>query len=328
MSADSTVRKHLFAVVDALRGEPTPTPERAPARARMLDLLEAYARGGRFPRNEPHTRPRPRRNAPPRAFDGPGPRTPRFRDVEGTWCAVGHLIACTDPDLADSIARRYADRWVGEMDDPALLAWAERHGLRADDLEWIQPAYFCENMEHCEGVDLDAPATLPASECAGADPALASADNAVTWCGDCDGNVLVWVWLHNRGDQPTGDVTVLLHTGRVVESGDVLDQIVVSDVAPGSVREVGPFIVSSLPRSVRLAADEDCDFTDNVSEPDAWLPGLYSGMGGWGPPRRCAGRQACHEPGCGCGSTRPAPGFGGLLAASIAALAVRRRRTA
>ncbi len=121
------VRTHLrWAAATLTAHEPAALTlaARANRRARLAELV-AYADAGAFPILDA-----------PRAH-----RVPRFRDREGTWCAVGGLVASTDPALAELIAARYEYARIAEMTDPRLDAWATAQGFTRTELAMIQPEY-------------------------------------------------------------------------------------------------------------------------------------------------------------------------------------------
>lgn len=95
-------------------------------RARILDLLHAYREAGNFPSNR----------------DYPDERRPCFIDADGNICAVGYLLANTwGMDAAEDINSRNQYAYIAEMKEPALLQWAEEHGLSLEECAMIQPAY-------------------------------------------------------------------------------------------------------------------------------------------------------------------------------------------
>lgn len=127
-SEDDRIRTHLLWVEARLRAAPVTHLDPGPraSRARMLDALHAYALAGAFPRHE-----------------GPvSARTPRFVDHRGNLCAVGYLIALTE-GLGATLALNAAHEheYVMEMREPALDAWAARHGFTRRELASIQPSY-------------------------------------------------------------------------------------------------------------------------------------------------------------------------------------------
>jgi MYXO-CTERM domain-containing protein len=129
------IERHLERVAQQLaQTEPVDlSPEQHQRRLESLEVLEAYRRAGEFPHNT----------------ERPGERVPVFRDREGRDCAVGALIrASGEGALADTVnARWHLDR-VPEMQEPALLVWAQEHGFTEQELAEIQPSYcMCEEDE-------------------------------------------------------------------------------------------------------------------------------------------------------------------------------------
>jgi hypothetical protein len=124
------IRTHLLFVEARLRAV-TPPDMGASARARrarLLDVLHAYADAGVFPQHD--------------AGSGITARTPRFVDREGRICAVGHLVATTEGRaVAERIGAQHEYETIAEMDEPLLDAWANEHGLKRAELAMIQPAY-------------------------------------------------------------------------------------------------------------------------------------------------------------------------------------------
>jgi hypothetical protein len=115
----SRIRSHLTYVLEHLRAKP--------GRAASLDALERYIARGEFPRRTDD------------AFSG---RRPRFIDDRGVHCAVGYLIAASgEPELARTINAKHEYDYVREIDEPALVDWAERAGFTLDELAMIQPTY-------------------------------------------------------------------------------------------------------------------------------------------------------------------------------------------
>lgn len=211
--ADPSVQRHLLHVASALRaaGEPG-------VRDDLLDALEAYARAGRFP-TWAHPIPGRRRVPRSRRFRASGRRAPRFRDAGGVWCAVGYLMSLTDPELAQSLAERFEDRWLSEMNDPRIRTWAERHGFELDELAWIQPDY-CWQPPLCDEIELIEATPPDDTSCDGPD----ARPKPIGWdafCQDgCDGPFRVWVEVVNRGTQVATGVTVELWGGEPAQTLD------------------------------------------------------------------------------------------------------------
>jgi MYXO-CTERM domain-containing protein len=288
---DTDIQHHLLRVVDTLR-----TAGTGGSRGALLTRLDAYARAGRFP-----TWDRPiegRRRAPhPRRFSGPGRRAPRFRDARGTWCAVGHLMAHTDPALAHDLARRFEDRWLSEMDDPRIAAWADRHGFSLDELAWIQPGYcwqppICDEIAIEEATDPGEPVT-----CAQADVRL---DPNVPWqfCQDgCAGPFRVYVELDNSGEADATDVSVALWAGSTAIQLDTAlvdvpaQSSLLVELQTNSVLDVNPMA------GIQVVDPDGCQPSGTVRT--VWEAG--NGGVGWVLPDVCGGS-------CDTGDVNPGPG--------------------
>jgi hypothetical protein len=126
------IERHLEQVAQRLaQTEPVGlSPEQRRRRAESLEVLDAYRRAGEFPHNT----------------ERPGERVPVFRDADGRDCAVGALVrASGEGELADRVDARWHLERVPEMDEPALLVWAQEHGFGVEELADIQPSYcLCE----------------------------------------------------------------------------------------------------------------------------------------------------------------------------------------
>lgn len=124
----SRIGRHLLAVERRLRAADVSrlSPERRLARAAALDHLREYREAGRFPHNHHGTE-----------------RTPLFRDVHGTLCAMAYLIQRSGGGaLVDRVAATANDAYVRELaDDPELVAWLERNGITAEEAALVQPMY-------------------------------------------------------------------------------------------------------------------------------------------------------------------------------------------
>ena len=95
-------------------------------RAQLLDLLHAYWQAGVFPQNTQY----------------PLEPRPCFIDQEGRLCAVGFLLAMTRGiDAANDINLRNQYSYVLDMNEPALLQWADEYGLTVEECAMIQPTY-------------------------------------------------------------------------------------------------------------------------------------------------------------------------------------------
>jgi HEAT repeat protein len=99
-------------------------PEQRAARARLLDVLDAYVARADFGVQE---------------LDA-GARLPQFVDVEGRRCAMAELLHATGEDaLVDSVASQTNAAWIADLsEDPRFLGWLERNGLALDEAARIQ----------------------------------------------------------------------------------------------------------------------------------------------------------------------------------------------
>lgn len=122
------IQLHLAYVEEQLRSKNVSelNPTQQQNRARLLDLLHAYWTAGVFPHNTQY----------------PLERRPCFIDQEGRLCAVGFLLAMTEGiDAANDINSRNQYAYVMDMNEPALLQWAEEYGLTVEECAMIQPTY-------------------------------------------------------------------------------------------------------------------------------------------------------------------------------------------
>ena len=122
------IQTHLAYVEELLRNKPAASlsAQQQLNRARILDLLHAYREAGDFPANR----------------DYPEERRPCFIDVDGNICAVGYLLAKTwGIDAAEDINSRNQYAYITDMEEPALLKWAEEFGLSLEECAMIQPSY-------------------------------------------------------------------------------------------------------------------------------------------------------------------------------------------
>jgi hypothetical protein len=125
----TAVQSHFRAVLQLLRAKPARglDPAQREVRRLLLDELEAYAARGVFPQN--------------RSF--PGERRPTFIDIDGTLCAVAHLMDLSgESALARSIAARANFASVGELvDDPRVVTWLRTAGFIPEEIALVQPSY-------------------------------------------------------------------------------------------------------------------------------------------------------------------------------------------
>eukprot|EP00929_Paragymnodinium_shiwhaense_P042647 TRINITY_DN22037_c0_g1_i2.p1 TRINITY_DN22037_c0_g1~~TRINITY_DN22037_c0_g1_i2.p1 ORF type:complete len:339 (-),score=43.47 TRINITY_DN22037_c0_g1_i2:450-1409(-) len=129
-SEDVRIQHHLDFVVKQLRAAGAALPRRQHA----LDLLEAYARDGCFPK---HTRQ-------------PATRSPIFVDASGTPCAVAHLMLETGAvELCKAVDQTchfslIEDMFADKSKQPLaadICAWADSVALTPRELAMIQPVY-------------------------------------------------------------------------------------------------------------------------------------------------------------------------------------------
>ncbi|MGE3727000.1 MAG: hypothetical protein AB7I41_15675 [Candidatus Sericytochromatia bacterium] len=122
------IQTHLYYVEKKLRSGPTEylNPSLQKQRYHLLDLLNQYAKAGKFPEN----------------FDYPDQSRPVFIDRNGNLCAVGYLIAkTTGMDFAQAINQRFHNAYLGEMQGKELEKWVQKSGLNFQELAMIQPDY-------------------------------------------------------------------------------------------------------------------------------------------------------------------------------------------
>jgi len=110
-------------------------------------------------------------------------------------------MSLTDPTLAAVLARRFEDRWLAEMNEPQIAAWADRHGFTLDELAWIQPGYCIEAPMCDEPPELQDIVSTYTPSCDGPDVrALGPTESPGHYCQDgCDGPMRVWIALSNVG---------------------------------------------------------------------------------------------------------------------------------
>ncbi len=126
-SDQERIQMHLMLVEHYLRSRPVDqlNARQQANRLHQLDVLHDYWQAGKFPHNSYHQ-----------------VRQPYFVDVYGTACAVGYLaLQSGEKDLVDQIRQENNYAYVRELDYPELMAWADKNGLTAEELAWIQPGY-------------------------------------------------------------------------------------------------------------------------------------------------------------------------------------------
>lgn len=150
VSDDDAIHDHLHRVETSLRAADVShlSASQRDRRADLLDVLQTYRSVGVFPHNPgyaSHERPVVVSGVFP---DAGTDRTPVFVDGYGTHCAVGYLLAA---DGREELVERIVDggnlRYVHEIDEPELLAWAVQSGFTVDELARIQPAYGFDDLD-------------------------------------------------------------------------------------------------------------------------------------------------------------------------------------
>lgn len=131
---DIRIRVHLEYVEGLLRNRPVDhlTDQQAENRFRYLDMLKNYYSTGEFPYNDGH----------------PDSRRPAFISEDGNICAVGYLVERSlGRDIAEAINQEFKYSYIGEIDDPTFLNWADESGFTLKELAMIQPAYRTVTVE-------------------------------------------------------------------------------------------------------------------------------------------------------------------------------------
>lgn len=257
-AGDPAVESHLNEVVTTLRAETPSTlsPEQRAARLELLDLLQGYADAGEYPEHDGAVRAHPRSIPAPRQFEGPGQRSPVFVDADGTHCAVGYLMAATDPALVERIVTAENDAYVLEMHTPGIEEWAFEHGLSADDLAWIQPSYAHTPIAQCQ--DLELPSVGQTDRTFREEPMLALSGLA---CHTCGGDLSVYVQVWNVGASPSEPTTIDVRLGAAgtwqdAPDGELLDTFEIPVLEGGSGADVGEVEVTG---SLNRLYNDDLD---------------------------------------------------------------------
>jgi hypothetical protein len=119
---------HYAAVEAELRAAPVDrlTPAEQAARAWALDALDCYLRGREYGVSLGDS-------------EASEAKVPWVRDPHGRLCAVAHMAwASGDHELVDRLAATRNNEWaVGLLEDPGLVAWAQRMGLTLLEVERI-----------------------------------------------------------------------------------------------------------------------------------------------------------------------------------------------
>ena len=102
----------------------TLTPEQRAARARLLEVLDAYVVRADFGQQDIE----------------PGIRLPQFVDADGRRCAVAELLHSTgEVELVSAVAEAHNTAWIAELSgDARFLGWLDRNGLSLDEAARIQ----------------------------------------------------------------------------------------------------------------------------------------------------------------------------------------------
>jgi len=100
------------------------SPEQREARARLLEVLDAYVQRADFG---------------VQSID-PLARLPQFVDRDGRRCAIAELLHATGEDaLVASVAAQHNTAWIADLSgDPRFLGWLDSHGLALDEAARIQ----------------------------------------------------------------------------------------------------------------------------------------------------------------------------------------------
>lgn len=122
------IQTHLAYVEHMLRDKDVShlNAQQQQKRAQVLEYLHRYWNNGVFPSN----------------LEYPGERRPCFIDKNGNICAVGYLIEMTaGRQVAEDINKDHQYDYIVDMNEPAVNAWADEHGLTLEECAMIQPAY-------------------------------------------------------------------------------------------------------------------------------------------------------------------------------------------
>lgn len=127
------IQTHLALTELRLRARNNSNPDRV----KTLDILHKYWKAGVFPQN----------------IYTPGRRVPVFIDQDGTYCAVGYLMAKTGhSDLAVAIDNRNKFTFVEELDGEPTKNWLQKAGLTKEEAALIQPGYPCGFGNDCSPI--------------------------------------------------------------------------------------------------------------------------------------------------------------------------------
>lgn len=122
------IQFHLSAVAAYLSKNTPPSHFSAQSlqnRFALLETLKKYANDKKFPKNTHHAA-----------------RQPYFIDDEGTYCAVGYLMATSDnAKLAQQIKAEHNYDYIADIKTKGVAEWALDNGFLLNELAWIQPSY-------------------------------------------------------------------------------------------------------------------------------------------------------------------------------------------
>lgn len=102
----------------------TLSPEQREARARLLEVFDAYVQRADFG---------------VQSID-PLARLPQFVDRDGRRCAIAELLHATgEHALVESVAAQHNTAWIADLSgDPRFVGWLDAHGLALDEAARIQ----------------------------------------------------------------------------------------------------------------------------------------------------------------------------------------------
>ncbi len=100
------------------------SPEQREARAKLLDVLDAYVTRADFGVQS----------------QDPGARLPQFVDADGRRCAIAELLHATgEVELVQEVAAASNTAWIADLSgDARFLGWLDTHGLALDEAARIQ----------------------------------------------------------------------------------------------------------------------------------------------------------------------------------------------
>jgi hypothetical protein len=325
--ADAEVRRvaaHIRRAETRARGRPTTRldPLRRKVRALLLEELAHYRKKARFPKNRDFRQ-----------------KMPYFIDRDGTRCAMAHLLEFGgERELVARITRERNNAWVRELaNEPRLLAWLAAAGLTVDEAAEIQPSYclkatdcVCGNFSPHVGVlearVLVAPnqETLVASvgvvAVHGELPAYAVGDELEVRLAttELSSDMLLVPVSPSAADRPDAGSWVYLVGVSLAPDGTYACAQGFAGIPPLTKEQFIAAVRSETCPSFLAGVDEDWAQTTCTVGPDNGAP---SGNGQLGTGRSTDG--GCSIPGGAVDDPSPF----GILAAILAVLAARRRKT-